>query len=48
MKHRIDMEPEQHQSHQHPQKKEAPPKMAAPKAKVAKVSAKAHRKTSPK
>lgn len=48
MKHRIDIEPEQTKGHQHLQKKEAPPKMAAPKAKIAKASAKAHRKTSPK
>jgi len=48
MKHRIDMEPEQKQSQPHPLKKEALPKMAAPKTKNAKVSAKAHRKTSPK
>lgn len=47
MKQRIELDTE-HQREMHPQKKEAPPKMNVPKAKVSKVSAKAHRKTSPK
>lgn len=48
MKHRIEMDAEQSQAHKHPLKKEAAPKMAAPKQKISKVAAKSHRKTSPK
>ncbi len=48
MKHRIDMEADQSPTHKHPLKKEAVPKMAAPKQKTNKVAAKSHRKTSPK